>query len=31
MASFLLHERSMRHSDTLHEQLQAALNSRVII
>jgi transcriptional regulator with GAF, ATPase, and Fis domain len=27
----LLHERSMRHSDTLHEQLQAALNSRVII
>jgi hypothetical protein len=27
----LLHERSMRHSDTLNEQLQAALNSRVII
>ena len=27
----LLHERSMRHSDLLHEQLQAALNSRVII
>ncbi len=27
----LLHERSMRHSDTLTEQLQAALNSRVII
>jgi transcriptional regulator with GAF, ATPase, and Fis domain len=27
----LLHERSMRHGDTLNEQLQAALNSRVII
>ncbi|HEX2746137.1 MAG TPA: GAF and ANTAR domain-containing protein [Streptosporangiaceae bacterium] len=27
----LLHERSMRYSDTLTEQLQAALNSRVII
>src|SRR5450759_3493816 len=27
----LLHERSMRHSDALNEQLQAALNSRVII
>jgi transcriptional regulator with GAF, ATPase, and Fis domain len=27
----LLHERSMRHSDTLSEQLQTALNSRVII
>ena len=27
----MLHERSMRHSDTLTEQLQAALNSRVII
>jgi len=27
----LLHERSMRRSDTLNEQLQAALNSRVII
>ena len=27
----LLHERSMRHSDTLTEQLQTALNSRVII
>src|SRR5208283_1077836 len=27
----LLHERGMRHSDTLNEQLQAALNSRVII
>jgi transcriptional regulator with GAF, ATPase, and Fis domain len=27
----LLHERSMRHSDTLNEQLQSALNSRVII
>jgi transcriptional regulator with GAF, ATPase, and Fis domain len=27
----LLHERNMRHSDTLNEQLQAALNSRVII
>ncbi len=27
----LLHERSMRHSDTLNEQLQAALNSRVVI
>jgi AmiR/NasT family two-component response regulator len=27
----LLHERSMRHSDTLNEQLQTALNSRVII
>jgi transcriptional regulator with GAF, ATPase, and Fis domain len=27
----LLHERSMRHSDTLNEQLQIALNSRVII
>src|SRR5580692_374968 len=26
----LLHERSMRHSDTLNEQLQTALNSRVI-
>ena len=27
----LLHERSMRYSDTLNEQLQAALNSRVVI
>jgi transcriptional regulator with GAF, ATPase, and Fis domain len=27
----LLHERSMRHSDMLNEQLQTALNSRVII
>ena len=27
----LLHERSMRHSDTVTEQLQTALNSRVII
>jgi GAF domain-containing protein len=27
----LLHDRSMRRSDTLNEQLQAALNSRVII
>ena len=27
----LLHERGMRRSDTLHEQLQAALNSRAII
>ena len=27
----LLHERSMRHSDTLNEQLQNALNSRVVI
>ena len=27
----LLHERSMRHSGTLNEQLQAALNSRVVI
>ena len=27
----LLQERSMRHSDTLNEQLQAALNSRVVI
>ena len=27
----LLHERSMRHSDILTEQLQTALNSRVII
>jgi transcriptional regulator with GAF, ATPase, and Fis domain len=27
----LLHERSMRHNDTLNEQLQTALNSRVII
>src|SRR5487761_823175 len=27
----LLHERSMRHSDTLNEQLQTAMNSRVII
>ena len=27
----LLHERSMRHSDTLNEQLQVALNSRVVI
>jgi transcriptional regulator with GAF, ATPase, and Fis domain len=27
----LLHERSMRQSDTLNEQLQTALNSRVII
>jgi transcriptional regulator with GAF, ATPase, and Fis domain len=27
----LLHERGMRHSDVLNEQLQAALNSRVII
>jgi GAF domain-containing protein len=27
----LLHERSMRHSDTLNEQLQTSLNSRVLI
>jgi GAF domain-containing protein len=27
----LLHERGMRHSETLNEQLQAALDSRVII
>jgi transcriptional regulator with GAF, ATPase, and Fis domain len=27
----LLHERGMRHSDILNEQLQAALNSRVVI
>jgi transcriptional regulator with GAF, ATPase, and Fis domain len=27
----LLQERSMRHSDTLNEQLQSALNSRVLI
>jgi GAF domain-containing protein len=27
----LLHERSVRHSDALNEQLQTALNSRVII
>jgi transcriptional regulator with GAF, ATPase, and Fis domain len=27
----LLHERSMRHSDALNEQLQIALNSRVVI
>ena len=27
----LLHERGMRHSDTLNEQLQTALNSRVVI
>ncbi len=27
----LLHERSMRHSDALNEQLQTALNSRVLI
>jgi GAF domain-containing protein len=27
----LLHERTMRRSDTLNEQLQAALNSRVLI
>ena len=27
----LLHERNLRHSDTLNEQLQAALNSRVVI
>ena len=27
----LLHERGMRHNDTLNEQLQTALNSRVII
>jgi hypothetical protein len=27
----LLHERSMRRTDTLNEQLQTALNSRVII
>jgi transcriptional regulator with GAF, ATPase, and Fis domain len=27
----LLHERSMRHSDLLNEQLQTALNSRVLI
>jgi transcriptional regulator with GAF, ATPase, and Fis domain len=27
----LLNERSMRHSDTLNEQLQTALNSRVVI
>jgi GAF domain-containing protein len=27
----LLHERSVRHSDALNEQLQTALNSRVVI
>ena len=27
----LLHERNMRHRDTLNEQLQTALNSRVVI
>jgi transcriptional regulator with GAF, ATPase, and Fis domain len=27
----ILHERNMRHSDTLNEQLQTALNSRVLI
>jgi AmiR/NasT family two-component response regulator len=27
----LLHERNMRRSDTLNEQLQTALNSRVVI
>src|SRR6266446_3919074 len=27
----LLHERGMRHSDVLNEQLQTALNSRVVI
>ena len=27
----LLNERNLRHSDTLNEQLQAALNSRVVI
>jgi transcriptional regulator with GAF, ATPase, and Fis domain len=27
----LLHERNMRHSDALNEQLQTALNSRVVI
>jgi hypothetical protein len=27
----LLQERTMRHSDALNEQLQAALNSRVVI
>jgi transcriptional regulator with GAF, ATPase, and Fis domain len=27
----LLHERSMRHSDALNEQLQTALNSRIVI
>jgi hypothetical protein len=27
----LLHERSMRHTDALNEQLQTALNSRVVI
>jgi hypothetical protein len=27
----ILHERSMRHSETLNEQLQTALDSRVII
>jgi transcriptional regulator with GAF, ATPase, and Fis domain len=27
----LLHERSLRHSDILNEQLQSALNSRVVI
>ena len=27
----MLHERSIRHSDTLNEQLQAVLNSRVVI
>jgi ANTAR domain/GAF domain len=27
----LLHERSMRHSDALNEQLQTVLNSRVVI
>jgi GAF domain-containing protein len=27
----LLHERALRHAETVHEQLQSALNSRVII
>jgi hypothetical protein len=27
----LLHDRSMRRTDTLNEQLQTALNSRVVI
>jgi hypothetical protein len=27
----LLHKRSIRHSDTLNEQLQTALKSRVVI
>jgi len=27
----LLYERNLRHSDTLNEQLQVALNSRVVI